>query len=122
FLRSSPGKQEILAVPALGGSERRLAEVSSNSGAWVPNPSDLSSRAGPAWSPDGKSLLVVDSAGEGQSDSISLLSLSSRQKRMLTAPPAGQADSSPAFSPDGKSMAFVRASSTGATDVWVKAI
>jgi Tol biopolymer transport system component len=91
FLRAiSENKAEVLLVPAIGGPQRTLGEVSD----W--------SDGGLAWHPNGKWLAVPDQ------NSVSLLSIDTGEKRKLTFPPAASSDDNPAFSPDGQRLAFSR--------------
>jgi DNA-binding winged helix-turn-helix (wHTH) protein len=65
------GRASVLLVPALGGPERKLAETSNASSA-------------PAWSPDGKWLVIVDKDSAAEPDALFLLSIESGEKRRLT--------------------------------------
>jgi Tol biopolymer transport system component/DNA-binding winged helix-turn-helix (wHTH) protein len=112
FLRSSPGRRTWYQAPALGGPERKLAEV-------LPY-FDLGTGNSPYYSPDGKYLAIVDKSAPSEPSSIYLLSLANSERRRLTFPPAGiTGDYFPAFSPDGKQLAFARAVSFSATDLYV---
>jgi len=64
-----------------------------------------------SWSPDGKSLVLVDHMEQQASSSIYLIDMDTLRAHPLTAPPVGwEGDLSPVFSPDGQKIAFVRAS------------
>ena len=85
-------------MPALGGPERKLAETSNSSSA-------------PAWSPDGKWLVLADDTKSAtEPPGLLALSIETGEKRRLTTPPSGR-DFNPAFSPDGRAIAFVRSQS-----------
>ena len=64
---------------------------------------------GPAFSPDGRSIVYVSSATEGGGAGIIVRSLDGSEVRELT---RGQTncDATPSYSPDGKQITFVRAS------------
>jgi Tol biopolymer transport system component len=117
FLRNTDPEKtnlhEIVALPARGGSERRLTKTTSDG-------------HGLDWSADGGLLAFVDKANSTAPDAISLLSLPSGERRQLTKPPqittlAG--DSEPAFSTDGTALAFVRYhGKSNASDVYVQSL
>ena len=94
FVRElTPSYSDLVIVPALGGPERSLGKVDS----------------GLDWSPDGRTLAVVDERA------IALLSLESGQRQTVTRPPKHTlTDTRPAFSHDGRKLAFVR--SDGGTE------
>jgi Tol biopolymer transport system component len=112
FRRSSAQGSGIYLIAALGGPERRLVDAA---------PSQSGTGRSLSWSPDGKSLAIVDATShQGR---IFLLSLDSGERRPLTLPPAGsRGDSSPAFAPDGKSLAFVRTGLGGTNDLYTVAV
>ena len=121
FLRQFTDRSAVYLVPAIGGAERKLAEVATNlypsfgSGFqwWV-----LSQKL--SWSPTGESLAVVEKSSPSEPYSIFLLSRETGEKRRLTSPPAGViGDSSPVFSPDGKTLAFVRLSAVANADIYL---
>jgi eukaryotic-like serine/threonine-protein kinase len=102
FLRYlSTGRVAVMLVPALGGAERQVAEVSGFPIFLL----RLAALRDLTWSPDGKWLaLPEDTPAEG----LCLLSVETGQKRRLTSPPAQSHDMNPAFAPDGHALAFVR--------------
>ena len=115
FLRDlAPEKAAVLLIPALGGPERKIAEILTMSAA-----RDL---PGPflAWSPDGKSLVIsARESGTGPC-ALFLLSIDSGEKQQLTSPPAQSlGDSTPAFSPDGRTLAFSRSIDFGLSDLYL---
>jgi Tol biopolymer transport system component len=111
FLRQSNGSSAYYLVPALGGPERKLADVFTYQGP--------SSGNSPYYSPDGKYLAIPDKVVPAEPMSIYLLSSDNGVKRKLTSPPAGIGDHYPAFSPDGKRLAFVRITHWSANDLYV---
>ncbi|MCX6618925.1 MAG: protein kinase [Acidobacteria bacterium] len=105
FLRWSESGAQVYVIPALGGSERKLAQTA----AIVDWTGAASTGYRLSWSPDGKSLAIVDRGGPKEPNSIYLLSTETREKRRLTSPPADWGgDVYPALSPDGLTLAFVR--------------
>jgi eukaryotic-like serine/threonine-protein kinase len=107
FLRELPrGKAAVLMIPALGGRERKLAEVHNLQyfGSF-----GLTWSFGLAWSLDGRWLVISDRRSAEEPSGLFLLSSQTGEKRRLTSPPAKSVgDIGPAFSPDGRTLAFVR--------------
>ena len=108
----------IYRVAALGGGERKLAEIF---------PTDVYHRGAYyqfgrntlSYSPDGKYLAVADAAAAGEPFRIFLLEIETGKKQRLTFPPAASVgDDSPAFSPDGRTLAFARLMA-GGRDIYV---
>ncbi|MFN0170137.1 MAG: hypothetical protein ACKV22_27270 [Bryobacteraceae bacterium] len=91
---------EIIEVPAVGGPERKLGQTF-RPALTVPKPFL-------GWTPDGKSLVLMEASAESEFSSLYLMSVASGDKRRLTTPPAGMGDTAPALSPDGRTLAFVR--------------
>jgi serine/threonine protein kinase/Tol biopolymer transport system component len=115
FIRVRGDKVEVILIPALGGPERRLAQISPDLPAeLIGYPPALS------WSPDSKYLVTVDRASPGELLGLFVLSVATGEKRRLTTPPApALCDTNPAVSPDGRMLAFVRLISTGNTQLYV---
>jgi Tol biopolymer transport system component/DNA-binding winged helix-turn-helix (wHTH) protein len=106
FLRQSAKGNGFYAVPALGGVERKITDAFTDR--FELEGQDLN------WSPDGKSLAVMDKNSLQEPWAIFLLSPETGEKRRLTSPPAQSlGDGHPVFSPDGETLAFVRFSTTG---------
>jgi Tol biopolymer transport system component/DNA-binding winged helix-turn-helix (wHTH) protein len=100
FLRDLQGRSAVMLIPALGGPERKIAEVFCSV-----------SLPGPylAWSPDGNSLVISDRDAPNEPPGLFLLGIDTGEKRRLTSPlPQERGDSCPAFSPDGRTLAFSR--------------
>jgi Tol biopolymer transport system component len=108
----SSNKFGVLIIPALGGPERRLAQID------VPN-----IQVNLAWSPDNKYLITTDQNDMGQSHphGLHLISVETGEKTRLTSPPTTwivSGDGDACFSPDGHSLAFVRSPDAGNRDVY----
>jgi Tol biopolymer transport system component/predicted Ser/Thr protein kinase len=116
FLRqpdqSLPG---IYVIPALGGAERRLADIAAIPG-W---------NTGIAWTADSKRLIISDQP-KGELPGLFLLSLESSEKRRLTSVPqrvpgvpsaVRSRDWDPALSADGRTLAFTRMVDIGKGDI-----
>ena len=114
FLRRLPsGKTAVMMIPAIGGLERKVAEIFHSGGR-------------PAWSPDGNWLAITERDSEAEPFALSLLSVETGEKRRLTSPPKEFfSDFDPAFSPDGRSLAFSRSidpKSPGLSDLYLLAL
>ena len=96
FLRElSPEKFAVLLIPALGGPERKIAEVFQG----YPL----------TWSPDGNSLVISDQDSPKEPAGLFLLAIDTGEKRRLTSPPSPTlGDFFPSLSPDGRTLAFSR--------------
>jgi DNA-binding winged helix-turn-helix (wHTH) protein len=98
----------IYLVPALGGAERKLSDISPT-GIYYRGAYHQFGRGTLSYSPDGKYLAVADKTSAKEPFSIFLLALETGDKRRLTSPPAASVgDESPAFSPEGDTLAFAR--------------
>lgn len=114
FIRQRDDKQEVLLIPALGGPERKLAQIAFDLLELTLEPPYLS------WSPDSKYLVTWDRASHGEPPGLFVLSIATGEKRQLTTPPpTALADMNPAVSPDGRALAFVRMISDGKTQLFV---
>jgi Tol biopolymer transport system component len=125
FLRLGPDEVEeerrssaLVLVPAIGGAERRVAEVGAGSirstvayRYWTADALPLV-----AWTPDGRWLIVADWESAGQPLGLFAFSLESGERRRLTSPPARR-DSAPAVSPDGRTLVFARSFAPGVSEL-----
>jgi Tol biopolymer transport system component len=112
FARVGPQRSVFYALPALGGTTRKLYSIEDNYKEHVRRPPQFS------WSPDGRYLAVSTSMASAPvsaqaRQAIALLSLTDSTIRSLTSPPSELTDWSPAFSPDGNLIAFIRSSGPG---------
>jgi eukaryotic-like serine/threonine-protein kinase len=115
FLRGKGEGLGIYIIPALGGAERKLADAyKRTSTAITPQALD--------WSPDGRTIAVVDKTSEDEPWALFLISVETGERRRLTQPPAGyEGDQFVSFSPDGSRLAFVR-SHFAAGDIYTVAV
>ncbi len=114
FLRRTGGATvALIVVAALGGTERKLAEIRAA-------PWPQWQRPGPflAWSPDGKWLVASGSQEPPWDDVLLRISTATGEARPLTTlPPRTMGDMSPAFSPAGTTLAFSRLLSWGRSEL-----
>jgi Tol biopolymer transport system component/DNA-binding winged helix-turn-helix (wHTH) protein len=112
FMRQTSAIGGVFLVPALGGAERKLADV-------FPYRPVISGNT-LSYSPDGRSLVLPDKHTQAEPFSIFSLTVETGDKRKITSPPPGSfGDFYPAFSPDQKLLAFVRSESIAAADIYL---
>ena len=120
FVRASADNTgAIYTIPALGGQERKLADVLGPVNVTVYFVPELS------WAPDGEWLAFAEKPSEDAPARIVRLSLATLEKRPLTSPPPGSlGDLEPQVSPDGRLLAFVRSGARvfGNLDVWIQPV
>jgi Tol biopolymer transport system component len=99
---------EIMLIPALGGTERKIGEAFMRIGGH------------PAWTPDSQHLIVAGRPTAQEPNGLSIISISTGEMRALTVPPfaAIGGDGQPALSPDGRTLAFIRGPSGASLDVF----
>ena len=94
FSRMVKGRSRVIVVSALGGQERVIADQGD----------------GPSWLPDGKSLVMMWRAFDGQGGLVHQV-LETGARRTLTQAPETFRDTHPRVSPDGTAVAFERTGS-----------
>ena len=103
FLRVSGDRAILYTTSALGGGERKVAELSSVDRPMI--------GGGLTWSPDGNSIAFADRRSPKEPFCIWSLFLETLEKKQVTSPDATSlGDGFPAFSPDGRSLGFLRRS------------
>jgi len=103
------GGGAIYSVFALGGPEHKITDAICMFG-----------DAGyPTFTPDGKSMLMVDRCEGKQAGGVVVFSLENAQKRCISDPPLGHVtDLHPVLSPDGQTVAFIRMSTWTVADIF----
>ena len=97
----------VMQTSALGGPQRKLADVS------IPETSTFYAPY-MSWLPDSQSLIITDRPLADKPAALFILSVRTGEKRQLTFPPTGTlGDHCAAVSPDGKALAFRRANPAG---------
>lgn len=111
FLRElSATRTGVFLIPAIGGAERKLAEIDCSA---------VSMDCSLSWSLDGKWLATTERTSAGARQGVLLLSVEDGEKRQLTSPSGRAWDRFPALSPDGHKLAFVHQVNEGITDLFV---
>ena len=105
FVRGEPGR-EIYTVSALGGPERKMAELPLNPVSPI------------SWSPDGNWLLV--SRGTRNDSAIFLLPVEGGAPRRITNAKSPSLDRAPAFAPDGHRFAYAGCTVIYSCDIYVQ--
>lgn len=122
FIRLTHDRADLM-IATIGGSERLLASENPPEG-WAVTQFGIFRNFGPAWSPDGKELAVVDACPSTQETAcIYLVSVSDGKKRLFTSPDSRiSGDHLPSFSPDGKLLAFARSKTLSVSDIYVQSL
>ena len=113
FVRGSAfGANQIITIPTLGGREQRVA---SWGGAFF----------GPAWTADGKHLIVNDRTDAGRPLSLVSISLDTGEKRPFVTLPegfTGIGDVAGVFSPDRRTLLIYRLFANVSGDLFVQSL
>jgi Tol biopolymer transport system component len=122
FERVSEQGIAIYIVPALGGSERRVADLHMPFKVWKAEETQNLAGSGPVWSADGRELIVSDQESPvADTTSLYAIPLDGSSRRRLTRPSVPMRDFNGVVSHDGKHIAFLRESSNSAGDLFVSA-
>jgi Tol biopolymer transport system component/DNA-binding winged helix-turn-helix (wHTH) protein len=108
----SRGQQEVVLIPAVGGSPRKLADIYPPMG-----------MRGPIlnWSPDGRWLLFSASKQADGAPRIMAVSVDTGQTKEITSPgPSFVADTQPALSPDARHLIFARSITRAVGDYYTQ--
>lgn len=99
FVRLAKEESGYYVIPALGGQERKVADIPH-----IPSHRPLPTAD---WTPDSKSLVIVDTSVDPPS--IAQVSIADGDKKRLTTPPGNSlGDCLPVISPDGRWLGFDR--------------
>jgi Tol biopolymer transport system component/predicted Ser/Thr protein kinase len=99
FVRLANGQGGYYVIPALGGQERKVADI--------PRSPTLRPQPTADWTPDSKSLVIVDTSADPPA--LAQVSVADGDKRRLTNPPVDSfGDYLPVVSPDGRWLVFDR--------------
>jgi eukaryotic-like serine/threonine-protein kinase len=113
FMRGDGANKGFYIVPALGGAERKITDAFGWGDAGT-RPEAID------WSPDGKTLAVVDRPSENTPWSVFVVDVETGDRKRVTAPPEDlDGDVMAAFSPDGRSLAFLRRRDAGTSDIYL---
>lgn len=113
FLRGDPaGKATLLLISALGGEERKVADVR-------PYPRRRTLLVGHllAWMPDGRHVVVPDRPTDGKG-SLFLVNVETGERTQLTSPTQAEYDVEPSVSSDGRMLLFSRIRGEFLSDVF----
>ena len=117
FLRVHPTQTDVLVHRINDGAELSVASILTQLGSWTGDPSPLVGDPGPAWTSDGKSLILMDRAPHAPVSGLIQLTLSNGSQRQLTRTRSSDEDFLPRVSPDGQMLAFVRATTHGVGNI-----
>jgi Tol biopolymer transport system component len=119
FLRITENGISVYTVPALGGTEHKLADLNGPS-PWKSDVLQVLVGAGAAWSSDGTELIVSDqeTASPGTS-SLYALPLNGSGRRRITHPSNQTRDLNAIFDHAGKHIAFIRETSNSSGDIFL---
>ncbi len=120
FLRVSPSEAKVMQIAFPGGQEHTLFTLKGGR-PWSEDQLGLHSDTGPAWTPDGKELIVSDLSASGRGTGLYECNMRTHVLRALTDPSGDERDLSPAVSPDARWIAFARFSSYDSADLYILA-
>jgi Tol biopolymer transport system component/DNA-binding winged helix-turn-helix (wHTH) protein len=104
-----PDRIALMLIPALGGAERKLAEI--------PFRSTAMSEFVMAWSADSRWLVIPDQIDDRQA--LQRISVETGETSRLTDPEGTLRDSFPSVSSDGQTLLFARQAAFGLADLYI---
>jgi Tol biopolymer transport system component len=117
FLRIDADRAHVIVKDTETGKEQLLTDTASPISTWLADSNPFFGCYGPAWSPDGWSMVVADQDGAGRAFGLYRVALNTGAREQLTAPPGVERDTCPHFSPSGDRIAFVRYVSHGLSEL-----
>jgi Tol biopolymer transport system component len=119
FLRVSEQGTSIMVLPALGGAERKIADLNMRF-AWKADALQVNVGSGPAWSEDGKEVIVSDQiAPDVSTVGLFAIPLDGSPRRRITSPPALAHDFDPVMAHRHHQIAFLRDTSNSSGDIFI---
>lgn len=119
FLRLATDRSQIVTRNLERGEEHVLTETANPTNSWAADSNPFFGCYGPAWSPDGEHILIMDHGPSGQGFAIYKVAQRTGAKTKLSDPPGEARDSCPRFSPDGRTVAFIRFRSHGISEIFL---
>ncbi|MBC7927672.1 MAG: PD40 domain-containing protein [Bryobacteraceae bacterium] len=120
FLRTSPAAIEVWKIRTDGTAATKITEIRWFE--WFNWRSDLllsTGYPGPAWTPDGSSLILSDVAGSQQGAALWEFDTKTGSRKQLSRPLSLSHDFFPAVSQDGRTIAFARQFSASNCDIFL---
>lgn len=119
FLRVGAAQTDVVVRRLSDGVERTVGTIANQMSGWSDLPGPLVGDIGPAWTPDGNNLIVMDRAPHVAQSGLYDISLSTGERRELTNPQGIAEDLLPRVSPDGQTLAFVRMTTRGVGNIFL---
>ena len=113
LLRLHPTQAEVIVRRVSDGAEQLVASTTTQLGSWTGDPSPLVGDLGPDWTPDGKSLIVMDVAPHALTSGLVAITLADGSRHQITRTAGSIEDFFPRVSPNGQELAFVRTTTHG---------
>jgi Tol biopolymer transport system component len=117
FLRLLGEHEQVVIVPAGGGTERKVVEFDAPSSG---DDEDVELSPAVSWTADGKTLVVSAIFGDQKLPALATIPVEGGSLQGITKPAAeSRGDVNPAVSPDGKNIAFVRKADNEHSDIYL---
>jgi Tol biopolymer transport system component len=119
FLRVQTTGTDVVVRHLADGTEHLAGSIATQNGDWTSDPGPLIGNPGPAWTSDGRGLIVGDGPPDSSNTGLFRIELADGSRRQLTNTDGSAKDFLPKMSPNGRSLAFVRAISHGVSDIFI---